>query len=283
MNKKWWWLAVPALSIAVLGWALNENRSRPPNSWGMAQERSPVSNEPVTATSQSLHVAPAVSPDPGSLEPQPTKALKVTPPGGSRALYPEPGDQNYADYQEMLRQPEYDLSVANSPGDKLPYDPEWRSIRTGKREVVVHTRAFTMGGSASLDELANDYIFGLNQVDEPVIRGLQISKADFLDILWPEFPQSRPALHIPGEESWFFTAAKQDEGMNKTVGACRGRRLKLEGVQITSVKEFTNFRILEVEINAEDETTGETLTITGDKGCTVAERLGRYKFYLYRN
>ncbi len=282
MNKKAWLLAVPVLMIAVLGVVLNGARSRQPQTFGMVSEpaaKSSVTPSPGTSEQQP-EAAPETASPPAA---QPIAPLKTTPKGGSRELYPEPGDPNYADYQEMLRQPEYDLSVANSPGDRLPYDPEWRSLRTGRRVVAAHDRAFTAGGSASLDELAQDYIFGLNQVDEPVIRDLQITKPDFLDILWPEFPQSRPAVHIPGEESWFFTAAKQDEGMNKTVGLCKGRRLKLEGARVKRVQEFTNFRILEVEINAQDETTGETITITGDKGATVAERLGRYKFYLYRN
>jgi hypothetical protein len=72
------------------------------------------------------------------------------------------------------------------------------------------------------------------------------------------------------------------EGLNKALVACKGRKLKLEAIQVTSVKQFTNFRILEVQITAQDEATGESITITGDQGGTVAERLGRYKFYLYR-
>ena len=264
MNKKWWLLAVPVLLVAVLG-LIYGNHSQETETWGMLRE---------PAVTGSVDIAPETG------EPA---VRKTTPKGASRELYPEPGDPNYADYQEMLRQPEYDLSVANSPGDRLPYDPEWRSMRTGKREVAVHDRLFTSGGSTSLEGLAQDYIFGLNQVDEVVLRGLQVSKSDFLDVLWPEFPQSRPALSIPGDESWFFTAAKLDEGLSKTVGQCKGRRLKLEGARVTSVKQFTNFRVLEVEITAQDETTGESITVTGDKGGTVAERLGRYKFYLYRN
>jgi len=274
MNRKWWLLGVSVLLIAVLGLVLNGNRSQTSESWGMVKETVP-------STSQSVSVAPASSPTPAPAPAQPPR--KVTPPGGSRELYPEPGDKNYADYQEMLRQPEYDLSVANSPGDKLPYDPEWRSLRTGKRVVAVHDRAFTHGGSTSLDELATDYIFGLNQLDEAVLNDLRITREDFESILWPEFPQSRPALHIPVDESWLFEITHLNEGLQKTAAVSKGHRLKLEGARVTSVKEFTNFRILEVEIVAQDETTGESITLTGDQGGTVAERLGRYKFYLYRN
>lgn len=267
MNRKWWLLAIPVLLLAVLGLILGGNRSDQPES-------------PVAATGPASNARREQTMSPPAYSP--TKPLKVTPPGGSREMYPEPGDPNYADYQEMLRQPEYDLSVANSPGDKLPYDPEWRSMRTGKREVAVHDRAFTTGGSSSLDELAEDYVFGLNQDDEGVLKDLRITRDDFVGILWPEFPQSRPALHIPEEESWFFSLSHLTEGLQKTMVATKGRKLKLEAVQVTSVKQFTNFRILEVEITAQDQATGESVTITGDKGGTVAERLGRYKFYLYR-
>jgi hypothetical protein len=274
MNKKWWILTIPILLIAILGLVLNGNRSMRPESWGMVRE-------PVPATSQSVSAVPA-----GSSTPAPARnegSLKVTPPGGSREMYPEPGDKNYADYQEMLRQPEYDLSVANSPGEKIPYDPEWRAMRTGKRVVVVHDRAFTQGGAASLDDLAQDYVFGLNQMDEGVLKDLRVTRDDFVGILWPEFPQSRPALHIPEDESWLFEIAHLNEGLQKTAAISKGHKIKLEGARVTKVQEFTNFRILEVEITAQDDATGESITLTGDKGGTVAERLGRYKFYLYRN
>ena len=244
MSKKRWLLGIPVL-VAVLGLILGGNRSGQP--------------------------------------PSPPKPLKMTPPGGSREMYPEPGDPSYADYEEMLRQPEYDLSVKHSPGDKLPYDPEWRSMRTGKREVAVHDHAFTPDGSTSLDALAEDYIFGLNQEDEAVLKDLRITRDDFVGILWPEFPQSRPALRIPEDEAWFFSISKLTEGLQRTRVATQGRKLKLEAVQVTSVKTFTNFRILEVQITAQDDATGESIAITGDEGATVAERLGRYKFYLFRN
>jgi hypothetical protein len=276
MNRKWWLLGVPVLLIAVLGLVLSGNRSQKPESWGMVKETVPSASQSVSGA---LATSPAPAPAPTPAQPP----LKVTPPGGSRELYPEPGDKNYADYQEMLKQPEYDLSISNSPGDKLPYDPEWRSLRTGRREVAVHDRAFSTGGSASLDELAEEYIFGLNQMDEAVLKDLRITREDFVTILWPEFPQSRPALHIPEDESWLFEIAHLNEGLQKTAALTKGRKLKLEGARVVSVKQFTNFRILEVQITAQDETTGESITVTGDKGGTVAERLGRYKFYLYRN
>ena len=274
MNKRWSLFGFPLLLIAVLGLVWNSKRSEKSESWGMVTEHVP-------ATSQSLKAEPATSPTPVPVQAKAPR--KLTPPGGSREMYPEPGDKNYADYREMLRQPEYDLSVANSPGDKIPYDPEWRSMRAGKRVVAVHDRAFTQGGSASLDELAQDYVFGLNQMDEGVLKDLRVTREDFVGILWPEFPQSRAALHIPEDESWLFEIAHLNEGLQKTVAVTKGRKLKLEGARVTSVKQFTNFRILEVEITAQDETTGESITLTGDKGGTVAERLGRYKFYLYRN
>ena len=197
--------------------------------------------------------------------------------------YPEPGDPEFADYREMLRQPEYQLSVSNSPGFRIPYDPEWRSMRTGHREVATHDRPLSAGGARSLDELGQDVLFGLTQMDEEVLRELQITHEDFVKILWPEMPQSRPALSIPADEAWFFQGSKIDDGLNKMAGAAKERRLKFEAVQVTQVIPYTNYRLLEVRIFAQDASTGETVDITGEKGATVAERLGVYKFYLFRN
>jgi hypothetical protein len=57
----------------------------------------------------------------------------------------------------------------------------------------------------------------------------------------------------------------------------------LEGVRTIRVREFTNFRILEVRIFARDEKGGQSLELTGEKGATVVECRGQFKFYLFQN
>lgn len=199
-------------------------------------------------------------------------------PNGFIYRFPKPGDQDYADYQEMLRHPAYAPS-----GSPTPYDPEWRSFVTGRREVALHDRALSPGGAASLDDLGEEFVVAARNQAEESLAEIRITRDDFTDLLWPEFPQSRPYVHIPVDEAWFFEAAKLHEGAVSAQNMAKGRALVLEGVQTTRVLEFTNFRMHVVSILAKDEKGGESVDLTGEEGATVIECRGRFKFYLFQN
>jgi hypothetical protein len=104
-----------------------------------------------------------------------------------------------------------------------------------------------------------------NQAEESLAE-IRITKDDFTDLLWPEFPQSRPYVHIPVDEAWFFEAAKLHEGEVSAQSMAKDRALVLEGVQTIRVLEFTNFRMLEVRVFARDEKGGQSLELTGKRG-----------------
>ena len=136
-RKVGWFILVPVLLLAILGVVMGTRRSSDPVSGVRAPastalvEQAPTLGMKLAATKLSASNEKAVIPP--------------TQPGH----YPEPGDPEYPDYQEMLRQPEYQLSVSNSPGFRIPYDSEWRSMRTGRRDVAMHDRPLSTGGSRS--------------------------------------------------------------------------------------------------------------------------------------
>ena len=83
-------------------------------------------------------------------------------------------------------------------------------------------------------------------------------------------------------EAWFFHVGKLHDTGEAALGEFGGRDLELEGVRVIAVREYTNFRLLDVRITALDRQSGQSVEVTGDQGGTVVECRGLYKFFLYR-
>lgn len=187
---------------------------------------------------------------------------------------PGPGDPEYADYQAMLQHPMYRSSLENTPGYVMPYDPEWRSVITGRREVGPTDLPFVDGGD-SLEELGRIYLESIRTGGYEDLIPLRITRDEFELILWPEFPQSRPFVHIPSGEAWTFQFTKFRDGYHEVLHRYRGKDLVLEGVKIDRTLPYTNFTLYEdLTFEVREPESGELLTLNA----TVAEREGRFKF-----
>jgi hypothetical protein len=161
----------------------------------------------------------------------------------------------------MLAHPKVRSSLQGSPGFAMPYDPEWRSMVTGRREV--DKRDYRLhGGSASLQELGHAVLAGLQNADSRALYAQRIDADEFGSLLWPEFPQSRPYLKIPLWEAWGFNHAKGVSGINAALQTYGHRKLQLMDLRHAGVREFVNFRLLEdVRIVARDLDNGELLEL----------------------
>jgi hypothetical protein len=187
---------------------------------------------------------------------------------------PTSGDPEYADYQEMLRHPQYRSSLENTPGYVMPYDPEWRSVITGRREVGPNDLSFVDGGS-SLEDLGETYLESIRTGGYEDLIPLRITRDEFELILWPEFPQSRPFVHIPSGEAWTFQFTKFRDGYHEILHRYQGKDLVLEGVTVPTSTAFTNFTLYEnLTFEVREPESGERLELNA----TVAEREGRFKF-----
>jgi hypothetical protein len=174
---------------------------------------------------------------------------------------PAPGDPEYADYQEMLNNPRFRSSVENTTGYEIPYDPEWRSVVTGRREVGP-TNLRLIGGAGSLEELGGFILFALEDADMQALSDLAVVRDEFEQLLWPEFPQSRPYMRVPSSEAWHFHLAKSTKGLQILMKEAGKKRLALDGITVAEVRPFTNFTLYEgVVINVVDQDTGETGSI----------------------
>jgi hypothetical protein len=191
---------------------------------------------------------------------------------------PKPGDPEYADYQEMLAQPAFRSSLENTPGYVLPYDPEWRSMLSGRRHAPPVEGNFT-GGAPSLQELGHQLVFAVRNQDDLLFLDLRITREEFLEILWPEFPQSRPYLKIPPDEAWMLQFTAMRDQMGSILTKLGGRNLILDRVDDGAVREFTNFRIHDgVTVTGVDQGTGEKVRVVAN--ATAVERHGRWKFLM---
>jgi hypothetical protein len=177
----------------------------------------------------------------------------------------------------MLQHHAYQTSAG--PRIRLPYDPEWRSVVTGRREVGPVSLPFT-GGEESIEALAREILKALAAKDVERLHALRVSGSEYAAICWPEFPQSRPYVKIPVEEAWAMHAAKCIGGTEAAMVEYGGRDLELESIAIEGHEEYRNFKLhrgLKLRVRA--VASAETLTLAWVK--TVAERDGLYKVFTY--
>jgi hypothetical protein len=219
--------------------------------WETTMRQDPVDSPAPTATEQQSQSPQSPRPDVSFTSLDGTQTFRV----------PQPGDPEHQDYLEMLRHPRLRSSLENSPGYAMPYDPEWRAMITGRREVAKQ-KHYLRGGSRSLDRLGQDVLAALQQNDSDLLFDLRIDQDEFGEVLWPEFPQSRPYLKIPVWEAWGFNHAKGVAGIRAALQLYGGRKWQLQDIHYQADRDFTNFDMLEdVRIEARDFDTGETIDI----------------------
>jgi hypothetical protein len=194
---------------------------------------------------------------------------------------PAPGDPEYEDYQEMLAHPRFRSFLDGTEGYALPYDPEWRSVLTGRREAP-RIEGDLAAGASSLEGLAEAVLDALASEDERELQRLRVTKDEYTTMLWPEFPQSRPYLKTPVEEVWGFHRAKCLGGGRELLREFGGRRYELEAVEFGTAQEFTNFvKYDDVVLAVFDTTTQERRRINGVS--SVVGRGSSYKVFIYRD
>jgi hypothetical protein len=212
---------------------------------------------------------------------QPAPAVTITSRDGSLTFrVPKPGDPEYPDYQEMLRHPSYRSSAEGRPGYALPYDPEWRSVIAGKRQVAPIHFALD-GGAGSMEQLGQALLAALRAADADKLVRLRVGRQEFETLLWPEFPQSRPYLRIDPEDAWMMHHNSSASAVASLLHTWGGRELELIGVDYGNVVQYTNFTLYQdVRLRVRGAGTADMFEITevpAIVGCN-----GQFKTYTYR-
>jgi hypothetical protein len=134
-------------------------------------------------------------------------------------------------------------SVKDSPGYTPPVDPEASSEFLGRRVNAPRVSKPFTGG-----------VKGLNQFGRTVTRLIQYQRRDslerlcvrsdeFRDILWREFPQSRPVTGIQWEDAWFFLQTRNHKGCGQAISELGGQECQFLGVTCDSTKQYKNFKM----------------------------------------
>ncbi|TPW17631.1 MAG: hypothetical protein FD129_301 [bacterium] len=180
-------------------------------------------------------------------------------------------------------QPGKPMSLREAYPDYKPGadDPEAEAAVRGYRTVPVRDRTFESGGAASLADLVQMVATGIDLGDGVLLDRSAVNFDDFQAILWPEFPQSRPAAGVPINEAWDFLRRRHLASFNRTTGEYHGKGLKVASIKVGNVVNYTNFKLHdEMEVTLVDAA-GDPIQF--DMIRTVVECRGRFKLYSTRD
>jgi len=168
------------------------------------------------------------------------------------------------------------VSVKDSPGYYPPADPESASVRIGRRlnAPVVSTR-FT-GGCKSLDELGRAVLWSLHHSDKDSLLRLCVDHREFSQIMWREFPESRPATGLSADDAWAVLDRRFLAGVDGALHEYRGRPLVFVRVErYDSLRTYKNFRIHNGFVIVSSNERGEEERLRFVRA--AVERKGRFK------
>jgi len=170
--------------------------------------------------------------------------------------------------------------LTHEPGYVPPLDPDSAAVRTGHRDAPKVAQKFA-GGAQSLDALARTMLRAAAAGDRATLAHLCVTRNEFAEILWPEFPQSRPITGATADDGWYFLVRRNEGGVGRLLGDWNGRPLTLVRVERGTFENYRNFRLHRgLTIVAK---TPEGAVVRVDDLRTVAERKGVFKIYSMRD
>ena len=168
-------------------------------------------------------------------------------------------------------------SVKDSPGYVAPSDPDSASERLGRRMDAPAVSVPFTGGTKSMKALAAAILGAFHAERADSLLSLCVTQNEFRDILWPEFPQSRPATGLRWDDAWPVLYGRLNGGSRAAVREYGGHVYTLSRVETTSITPYRNFKLHNgVTVVAKDDT-GREVRFTGVRA--IAERRGRFKIY----
>jgi hypothetical protein len=169
-------------------------------------------------------------------------------------------------------------STRNSPGWTPVVDPESASVLLGRRLNAPHVRMPFTGGAGSLEELGRAACRALSRNQLDSLRALCVTEAEFREILWREFPNSRPVTGLTWEDGWMFLNARLLSGTGGAIADHGGRPLTFVRFERTdTTRAFRNFRLHHGLVLVARDDDGRLVRQTWLR--SVAERRGRFKIY----
>jgi hypothetical protein len=176
----------------------------------------------------------------------------------------------------LLAAPACASVLTNEPGYVPPVDPDSAAVRTGHRAAPLVSQRFT-GGAKSLDALARAILAASASGDRAALAKMCVTKSEFANILWPEFPQSRPVTGATADDGWYFLKRRNEGGLGRLLGDWKETKLTFVKIEQGTNDRYRNFRLHRGLTIVARTPEGETVRL--DDLRTVAERKGVYKIY----
>jgi len=172
-------------------------------------------------------------------------------------------------------------SIRDSPGWYPIVDPESMSVLLGRRTNARLVSKPFRGGTRNLDELGTAICRLLRRSDQDSLLGLCVGEDEFRDIMWREFPQSRPITGLTWEDAWTSLTQRLMAGCSGAVSDYGGRTYHFQRFEVDSVARYKNFKLhMGLRMIARDDA-GQLITMHWVR--SVAERKGRFKIYSTRD
>src|SRR5262249_55440975 len=169
------------------------------------------------------------------------------------------------------------VSVKDSPGYHSLVDPESMSVVIRRRTNGPAVHQPFRGGAKSLDELGQAVVWTLHHTSTDSLLRLCVSAEEFKDILWREFPQSRPATGLQWDDAWKILYARQHAGCMHAMREFGGHPYQFLRFETDSIGVYRNFKLYSHLVLVTKDDTGAIQEWRWLRA--VAERKGRFKIY----
>lgn len=167
-------------------------------------------------------------------------------------------------------------ALRNAPGYVPLFDPESASVKIGRRLNAPLVGMRFSDGAKSLDDLGRQICWAVHHSSPDSLRRLCITGPEFSEILWREFPQSRPVTGLRADDAWIYLDARLRGGISRLLDEWAGQNvtyLRWDRGDTTAI--YRNFRLHNgLRLVVRDEQ-GKERTVDAIRA--VAERKGVFK------
>jgi hypothetical protein len=168
-------------------------------------------------------------------------------------------------------------SIRDSPGWYPLVDPESMSVVLGRRLNAPRVHKVFRGGARSMADLGRAVCYALHHDSPDTLHALCITDDEFRDILWREFPESRPATGLQWQDAWTILYARIHSGCRSAVGDLGGRTYEFVRFEKDSTFAYRNFKLHRGLVLVARNDAGELVRMGWLR--SVAERKGAFKIY----
>jgi hypothetical protein len=172
-------------------------------------------------------------------------------------------------------------SIRDSPGYVPLNDPDSLDDVLGRRRNAALVAMPFRAGAPSLRGLGRSVCRALHTLAPDSMLALCVRSDEFRVILWPEFPQSRPATGLRWDDAWQILWGRLNGGSVSSVREFGDHYWEFVKIDYAAVVPYKNFKLYN----------GITITARSDEGRierltfirSIAERAGRFKIYSMRD